>query len=235
MNFALTSVINFDYKVYGYINFFDLFKIHVNDTIINTWIVSAILILFAVIVRVKLNSFKETPTGFQNFIETIVDVMENFCVSVMSEKYSYFGGWFFSVFLFILFSNLMGLFNLRPPTADISTTAALGLSTFFIIHVFGIMKAKGGYFKGYFEPIWFFFPLNIMGELALPISLSFRLFGNLLGGTIIMGLIYGLFPVFLKLGVPAVLHIYFDIFAGILQTYIFVILSMTFIRDKLPD
>ena len=98
----------------------------------------------------------------------------------------------------------------------------------------GIFKQKGGYFKSYLEPIPVMLPMNIISEISTPISLSFRLFGNILGGSIIMGMVYSL-PTIFKLGIPGVLHIYFDVFAGCIQTVIFVMLSMTFIKDKIGD
>lgn len=210
-------------------------EIWITSTIINTWIIGAILILASLIVRKKLKKFKEVPSGGQNIIEAIVEAMDNFVTSTMDEKYSHYGGWFFGTMIFILVSNLSGLIGLRPPTADISTTFALAFSTFFLIHFLGVKKSKGNYFKGYLEPMPAFLPLNIIGELSTPISLSFRLFGNILGGLIIMSMVYSLFPIYLTVGIPAVLHGYFDIFAGSLQSFIFVVLSMTFIRSKLPD
>lgn len=207
----------------------------ITETIVNTWIIMAALIVFAIIVRIKLNSFTEVPKGFQNFIETIVETMDNFVKSNMGEKYEYFGNWFFGVFFFILVSNLSGLIGLRPPTTDISTTAAFGISTFFLIHFMGIKARKGGYFKGYLSPHPVFLPINLLGEIAPPISLSFRLFGNIFGGLVVMGMLYNMFPIYLKIGFPAVLHIYFDMFAGCLQAFIFTILSMTFIKNKIGE
>lgn len=209
-------------------------KVYLTETIIDTWIIMAILIIFAVIVRVKLNKFQDVPSGFQNFVETIVEFMESFVIGSMGEKYKYFGNWFFGVFAFILFSNLSGLLGLRSPTADLATTAALAIFTFIFIHFMGIFTQKGTYFKSYLEPIPIMLPMNIISEFATPVSLSFRLFGNILGGTIIMGMVYSL-PFYVKIGIPAVLHVYFDIFSGCLQTVIFVMLSMTFIKDKIPD
>lgn len=209
--------------------------IRLSETIIDTWVVMAVLVVLAIIVRIKLNKFTDVPeTRFQNFIETIVESMDNFVGSSMGEKYKYFGNWFFGVFAFILLSNLSGLFGFRAPTADLGTTAALALTTFVLIHFMGIITGKLGYFKGYFEPIPFLLPLNIISELATPVSLSFRLFGNILGGTIIMGLVYTI-PIYLRVWIPAALHIYFDVFAGCLQTFIFVMLSMAFIGDKIPE
>lgn len=216
---------------------FKLFGIDIRftDTILNTWIIMAILILFAIVVRIKLNKFKDVPeTGFQNFIEAIVEAMDSFVSSNMGIKYKYFGNWFFGVFAFVLFSNLFGLLSFRAPTADLATTGALAFTTFILIHFMGIMTAKGSYFKAYLEPVPFLLPINIISEFATPVSLSFRLFGNILGGTIIMGLVYSL-PAYVKVGIPAALHVYFDVFAGALQTFIFVMLSMAFIGDKIPE
>lgn len=215
----------------------------ITQTMMNTWIAIIVLVLFALICRAKLNKFEEVPNSkFQNFIEFIIETMQNFTIQNMGEKYKYFGGWFFGIFSFILFSNFMGLISFRSPTADLATTLALALSTFTLIHFMGIKVNKGGYFKGYFEPMPILFPLNVIGEIATPISLSLRLFGNILGGTIIMGLIYSSLQaghIILKiLGfgvITPVLHSYFDVFAGFLQTFIFVILSMTFIKDKIGD
>ncbi|MCD8089289.1 MAG: F0F1 ATP synthase subunit A [Clostridiales bacterium] len=211
------------------------FSFRLTETVIDTWIIMLVLIIFAIIVRIKLNKFTEVPeSGFQNVIETMVEMMENFVSSTMGEKYSYFGCWFFGVFAFILTSNLSGLVALRPPTADLATTLALALTTFVLIHFMGIFTSKLGYLKGYFEPVPFLMPLNIISEIATPISLSFRLFGNILGGLIIMGLVYTL-PVYVRFFIPGFLHMYFDVFAGCLQTFIFVMLSMTFIKDKTPE
>ena len=109
------------------------------------------------------------------------------------------------------------------------------LSTFFLIHFMGIKTEFKSYFKAYIEPYPVLLPLNIISEFATPVSLSFRLFGNILGGYIIMSMVYNLFPAFLKIVLPGALHIYFDIFSGALQAFIFVILSMTFIKDKIND
>ena len=195
-----------------------------------------VLISLAVVVRIKLRNFKDVPTGFQNVIEAIVEVFENYLRSTVGDKLMFLGNWFFTVFIFILLSNLSGLIpGMRPPTADWSMTVGLALVTFTLIQVMGVRYRKAGYIKNLFAPLpWWcpiplFLPINVIGELARPISLSFRLFGNMLAGLIMMSLIYALFPIFAQFVIPAALHAYFDIFSGVLQTYIFVTLSMTFI------
>ncbi len=216
-------------------------EVWITQTVVNTWIIMAVLMLIAFILRIKMKNYKYKPSGLQNVVEMAIESMDSFVRSAMSEKYAYFGNWFFGVFVLILVSNLSGLLGFRPPTADLCTTAAITLTTFILIHFMGIIKGKGGYFKGYLEPLPVLLPINIISELATPISLSFRLFGNILGGMIIMAMVYmalGNLPSLLKIfniGIPAALHIYFDVFAGCIQTVIFVMLSMTFIKDKIPD
>ncbi len=207
----------------------------ITETIFNTWIIMGFLFVFALFVRLKLNSFKKVPSGFQNFIELAVESMHNFTAGTMGEEYAYFGNYFFGLFIFILCANLSGLVYLRPPTADLATTLPFALTTVFLLHYMGIVKGKKQYFKAYLEPMPLFLPLNIIGELARPISLSFRMFGNILGGAIMLGLVYAMFPPYLKIAIPSFLHIYFDLFAGVLQAFIFCILSMTFIREKIPE
>ncbi len=220
--------------VYAKFNIFGQ-EVWLTQTVVTTWVIMIALILIALILRIKMKNYKYKPEGSQNVVEFLIEMMDSFVKSAMTEKYAYFGNWFFGVFVFILVSNLCGLIGFRSPTADLCTTAGITLTTFFLIHFMGIKKGKGGYFKGYLEPLPLLLPMNIISELATPISLSFRLFGNILGGSIIMSMVYMALPVFASVGIPAVLHVYFDVFAGCIQTVIFVMLSMTFIKDKIPD
>lgn len=211
-------------------------NIIVTETIRNTWIVMLFLFVFGIIVKLALKNFDTTPKGFQNFIESLVSGLNKMVTNVMGDKNKKFAAYFGSVFIFILCANLIGLLGLRPPTADIATTLTLAALTFFLVQFMGI-KSKGflGYIKSFFEPLPALFPLNIIGEVANPISLGFRLFGNILGGLIIMSLYYNLIPIVFRFGIPAALHVYFDLFAGILQTFIFVMLSMTFVSGAMNE
>jgi F-type H+-transporting ATPase subunit a len=198
------------------------------------WIVIAVLIVIGVFVKVRSKKFSEVPTGFQNLIEMIVEVFDDFTASNMGESGRKFSAYFGGLFFFILFANLSGLFGLRPPTANYAVPLGLALMTFVMIQANGV-KAKGTlkYLKSLTEPVVLLTPLNIIGELANPVSLSFRLFGNIIGGTILMGLYYGLLPVFVKVGFPAFLHFYFDVFAGVLQAFVFTMLSMVFVSGAM--
>jgi F-type H+-transporting ATPase subunit a len=134
--------------------------------------------------------------------------------------------------VFLLTANYIGLFpGLRPPTSDISTNLPLGITTFILIHSVGIKFQKWQYAKGLLSPFPIFLPFNIMGHLAKPISLSFRLFGNIVGGVIIIHLMYTMMPVFAIFFLPVVAHGFFDLFAGALQAFVFTMLSMSFIAQ----
>ena len=216
-------------NVHGVINIGGI-EVWITDTTISTWIIMGILIAFAIIVRIKVSSFKDVPTGFQNVVEAIVELFEGYIRTTVGERLMFLGNWFFTVFIFVLLSNLGGIFpGFRPPTADWSVTVSLAIVTFVLIQVLGVRYRKLEYVKSLFSPMFLFFPINVIGELARPISISFRLFGNMLAGLIMMSLIYSVAPLFTRFIIPAALHVYFDIFAGVLQTYIFVTLSLSFI------
>ena len=208
--------------------------IYVTQTLVSTWVVMALLIGFAIVVRVRMRKFKSVPKGFQNVVETMVDMMRKFASDTLGEGLEAWGAYFFGAFAFILISNYISLlpFNLRSPTADLATTGALALITFFLIHGLGIYKQKSKYLRSYIEPIAFFLPINVISEIAKPLSLAFRLFGNLLSGVIIAGMIYNMLPIALRFVLPLVTHAYFDVLVGALQAYVFTMLSMTFINLK---
>ena len=136
-------------------------------------------------------------------------------------------------FLIILLSNFSGLLGLRNPTADYGVTFLLGIVTFIIVQYQGFKNSGIGHITGLFKPLPVLFPINLIGEFANPISISLRLFANLLSGVVMMGLWYGMMPIFMKIGIPAVLQVYTDVFSGAIQTYVFCMLSMVYINDKL--
>lgn len=232
---------------------FELFgvEIWITESMINSWIICSVLILIAFAIRMAIRNPKKVPEGIQNVAEFLVDSLDKFAVSTMGKHGKKFGAFYGSMIMYLMVCNISGLFLgpnigpvtpgeprvlidfMRPPTADFAVTFALALITFAMVQ--GLAMKEHGvlrWLKGLTEPMWPLTPLNVIGELANPISLSFRLFGNILGGTIIMGLYYNL-PWFTLIGIPVVLHAYFDIFAGLLQAFIFVMLSMTFVSSAL--
>ena len=191
------------------------------------------IMIFAVVARKKIMHAEEVPTGLQNVVEFAVETLEGFVNSSMGthgKKYICYVG---TLFLYILLSNISGLFGLRPPTADYGVTLALGLITFTLItfNKFRYQKVSG-VIKGLCDPWPIWAPINIIGDIAVPISLSLRLFANVLSGTVMMALIYGLLG-FIATAWPAALHVYFDLFSGAIQTYVFSMLTMTYINNAI--
>ena len=210
----------------------------VTETVTVTWFIMAVLVIFSIFAT---RNLKKVPSGLQVVLEMVVSTINNLTKTTMGEQNIKFAPYVGTILFYIGIANISGLFGLRPPTADVNTTFALSIITFMMIHFNG-MKSKGigGYLKGFTEPFALLLPINIVGEIATPISLAFRLFGNVVGGFIIMSILYGALgnltasliginiPI-LQFGLPAVLHIYFDLFAGLLQSFIFAMLTMVFV------
>lgn len=204
-------------------------------------IVMLVLIAFALVVnrRLKHASAKEVPDGFLNVAELLVEKLSGIVSGTMGTHASKFSNYISTIFIFILFSNISGLFGLRPPTADYGTTFALAVITFILIQV---TKVRNQSAKEIWTsmcsplPPWFplWLPINIISEIAVPISLSLRLFANVLSGTVMMALVYGLLGKIAYVW-PAALHVYFDLFSGAIQTYVFCMLTMTYITQAFGD
>ncbi len=205
---------------------FDVGGVVITETVVVTWIVMALIMIFVTIATKKKD---KVPTGLQNFVEFIVEVINGLVDTTMGPNGKPYRAYMGTLIIFIALMNIIGLFGLRPPTADANTTMALSIITFLMIQYSGLKKKKLGYLKGFFEPFFLMFPLNIIGELANPVSLGFRLFGNIVGGLVIMSLLYGALGMFAIVPIPAVFHVYFDLFAGLLQSFIFMMLSMVLV------
>lgn len=193
------------------------------------------MIVFAIIVNRRFKKAEEVPGTFQNIVEFIVEMLDNMVKGLMGKNWKSYANYLGTLMLFLLICNTSGVFGLRPPTADFGVTLPLGLISFGLIQYANIKNNRIGAFTGLFKPLPFLFPINLIGEIATPISLSLRLFGNMISGTVMMALIYGLLPIFLKVGIPSALHVYFDLFAGCIQAYVFCMLTMTFVNDKIGD
>ena len=202
-------------------------------------LVVVFMIVFAIVANRKLKKATEIPDGFQNVIELIVELLDGMVGSTMGKWAPGFRNYISTIFIFILVSNISGLFGLRPPTADYGTTLALGLITFSLIHIntFKHQSVKQIWIDKCsplppWLPIWL--PINLISDIAVPISLSLRLFANVLSGTVMMALVYGLLSKFAVIW-PAALHVYFDLFSGAIQTYVFCMLTMTYISNACGD
>ncbi len=210
---------------------FELFGItwNLTESIIIQWLVIAILL---VVILVLTHNMKVVPeTKRQAAAEMIVEFFTDTVNNTMGGKYRAYIPYIGAIFCFSMISSLMGLLGLRSPTADLSVTGTWGVITFFLIQY---NRAKTGKVKGYFhnfiEPMPFMLPFNIIGEIANPVSLALRHFGNIVAGMVISTLIYfalGNFAILL----PAVLSLYFDIFSSVVQAYIFIMLTMSYISS----
>jgi F-type H+-transporting ATPase subunit a len=199
------------------------FKLYITETHLATWIIMGILITFSLVVRFNLSRFKDVPKGLQNVTEAMVEAFDKFVKNSAGEKMMWLGNWYFMAFAFLLLSNIGGLLYLRNPTADWTMTFAFAFVTFCLIE-YANVKARGRRFF-----LSMLNPLDLIGELARPVSLSFRLFGNILAGMILMTLLYTVTPFFIRFLVPIPLHFFFDLFAGGLQAFVFCVLSLSFI------
>ena len=194
-------------------------------------IVMALMLIFAIVANRKMKHATDKPDAFQNVIELIVEMLDGMIGGVMGKYAVNFRNYIGTIFIFILISNISGLLGLRPPTADYGVTFALGIITFVLIHFNKFKHQKvSGVLKGLCEPWPIWAPINIISDLAVPISLSLRLFANILSGTAIMALIYALLNKFAVIW-PAALHVYFDLFSGAIQTYVFCMLTMTYVTQ----
>ncbi|MBR3834117.1 MAG: F0F1 ATP synthase subunit A [Lachnospiraceae bacterium] len=213
------------------INFFGT-TVYITTTHVCTFIVLLSIVILALCARRSVLKTKDNPSKFATGVEFAVSVLVNFVDGTMGKCGKKYTNYIGTLFVFVLFSNISGLFGLRPPTADFGTTFTIALVSFVMIQYAAIRYQKWGYLKGMFEPIFLFFPINVISEFATPISLSLRLFGNVMAGTVMMALYYGMLPWLFQLGIPSALHVYFDLFSGAIQTYVFCMLTMTFVAQK---
>lgn len=201
--------------------------IPVAGSVVVTWIIMAVLVLLSVIF---VRNLKLVPTGPQLVVEAIVGFLDNFFTDILGprgRKYVPFMG---TLTLFIALANLAGMFGFVPPTKDINVTAGLAVLSIVMIELSNI-QARGvkGFFKSFVKPIPIVMPINVLELVIRPLSLCMRLFGNVLGAFIVMKLLEIILPV----GLPAIFSIYFDIFDGLIQTYVFVFLTALFMQEAM--
>ena len=212
-------------------------EVWITTTHVSLFFVMLILIAFSIAACQTIKKGAQVPGTFQNVVELIVEKLDGMVDGTMGKNAVKYRNYIGTIFIFILFSNISGLLGLRPPTADYGVTFPLGVVTFVLIRFnqFKYHKPKEIWADMCsplppWLPIWF--PINVISELAVPISLSLRLFANILSGTIMMTLIYGLLRWVATIW-PAALHVYFDLFSGAIQTYVFCMLTMTYISNSI--
>lgn len=204
----------------------------ISPEVVNAVIVVIFLSIIAFIIghKAKKADFREKPKGILLLAEIFVEGMQKLVEDTMGKGNQGFVPYMGTLALFLIASNLSGLVGLKPPTSNYVVPMTLALITTFLIHI-NTIRFSGfkGFVGGFFEPIPLLFPINVVGALADPISLSFRLFGNILSGVIITTLLYSALSSISIYIIPFIappFHAYFDIFAGTVQTFVFLMLTM---------
>ena len=198
------------------------------DTLIMTWIVMAIVMVVVIGCTRKLSLI---PGGAQNFVEMILEPIISQIDSSAGKKGQRIVSVVVTIFLFVLFSNLIGLFPaMASPTADINTTMGLALMVIGLVHVYGMADRGTRYLAHFFQPNPAFVLLHIMDNVTRPITMGFRLFGNIISHDILMIVVLGLIPFI----VPSAV-LFLGLFIGIIQAAIFTILSITYMAEGLED
>ncbi len=207
-------------------------------TLIMTWIVMAVVLLFGIMAT--RNMSMNRPKGAQNVFEMGWEFIRGLVNDNMDpKKGDALMGIVFTYFLFILVSNLIGLVpTLSSPTADYNTNLGLALCTFLLIYIFGIRYKGLGYFKHFIKPFVFFLPITIIEDLSKPITLTFRLYGNIYAGEVLIAVLLGLLGGWMHVFggfLVSVVWLAFSIFVGCIQAFIFTMLSIVYVAQAVSD
>jgi len=202
------------------------------NNVLNTWLVMLILIGAALLIKNKLET---VPRGSQNFWEVIVSTLEDIVVQIMGDHGRPFFPLIATLALFILGCNLIGIIPwFQSSTNNLNTTLALALITFTTTHVVGIKHSGGAYFKHFLGPIpWLvplMLPIEIIGHLSRVLSLSFRLFGNIMGEDLAVLILTLLVPYLVPLPM-----MFLQVFTSFIQTLVFMMLTMMYINGSMEE
>lgn len=204
---------------------------HEYPHVIYSWVVMALLIGFG---SLAAKNPSIVPTKAQNFFEILISGMENFMIDITGEE----GRWLFpiigTIFLYIFSCNLIGLVpGFFPPTASLNTTLSCALTVVVLTHLIGIKYHGIKYIKHFLGPVWWMipiiFPIEVIGHVARILSLSFRLFGNMMGHELVLGILFALAGLFFApLPIMAL-----GIFVALVQAFVFFLLSIMYFTGSM--
>ncbi|MBE6956531.1 MAG: F0F1 ATP synthase subunit A [Ruminococcaceae bacterium] len=221
----------------------------ITEAQVNSWLV--LITIFGLCLYLTHGLSVRGGSRRQHAVEWIVEKCQNMVNDSMGEYFKGFAPFIAAIIGLSAFSSLLSLFGLFPPTSDLNVVAGWAVLVFFLITFYKLKAGPLHYLKGLTEPVALLTPINIIGEFANPVSMSFRHYGNVLSGTVISVLLaaglqglssvllgwlpgfLGEFP-FLQIGIPGVLSLYFDLFSGCLQAYIFAMLTMMYVSGGFP-
>ena len=211
--------------------------ISITETMVNAWVVMLIILGLCLFFT---HNLQKIPKGKQALIEKAIEMVDGLIEQNMGKGCQSYAPYIVTLLLSSVLGSLVSLIGLRSITADLNTTLGWAIMTFCMIIYANIRyKGLGGYLKGFLEPIPVMLPLNILSEIATPVSMSFRHFGNIAGGMVITTLLMGALSALstalhlpiplLQIGIPGVLSLYFDLFSGCIQAFIFSMLTMAYV------
>lgn len=202
--------------------------IEVVESVVITWVIMAFMLILAICMTRNLKV--QNPGKRQVILETAVCGLQNMVKGIIGEEGAGYVPYLVTVIVYIGISNIIGLFGMKPPTKDLNVTGALAIMSIILIEYSGI-HAKGvkRWAKSFAEPVAVVAPLNVLEIFIRPLSLCMRLFGNVLGAFVVMELLKIIMPAIL----PIPFSLYFDIFDGLIQAYVFVFLTSLFIKEAI--
>ena len=207
---------------------FTIGGIGIYESVVVTWIIMAVVLLLSLILTRNLKV--EHPGKRQLLLEQAVTSLEGITEGILGADGKRYAAYLTSVLMYLGIANLIGILGFKPPTKDLNVTAALAIMSIVLIEYAGIhQKGVKRWLKGFAEPIALVAPINVLELFIKPLSLCMRLFGNVLGAFVIMELIEYIMPV----GLPVVFSMYFDIFDGLIQAYVFVFLTSMYIKEAI--
>ena len=202
--------------------------IDVLESVVVTWIIMAVIMIVSLIMVRNLKV--RNISGRQAAVESAFSFVYNFFLDLLGEEGKAYIPYMITVMVYLLISNMIGLLGFKPPTKDLNVTASLAVMSIVLVEAAGIRK-KGvkGWIRGFAEPLPAVAPINVLEIFIRPLSLCMRLFGNIMGATVVMALIKNLLPLI----VPLPFSGYFDIFDGAIQAYVFVFLTSLYIKEAI--
>lgn len=206
-------------------------SVGITSSIITQWCVILILGIGAFLLTRNLNL---KPDKVQAALEKLYQCIRNLVVNTMGEMYESFLPYIGTLMIYLLILNFLGLVGIKPPTQDLSVTVSLAIVTFLVVNINAIKKnGFSRYSKAFMHPFAMMLPINIMERLVLPVSLSLRLFGNMVAATVLVELVYSALAqiaAVAQIGLPIFVHGYFDLFDGTIQMLVFSMLTMINIK-----
>ena len=202
--------------------------IDVLESVVVTWIIMAVIMIVSLIMVRNLKV--RNISGRQAAVESAFSFVYNFFLDLLGEEGKAYIPYMITVMVYLLISNMIGLLGFKPPPKDLNVTASLAVMSIVLVEAAGIRK-KGvkGWIRGFAEPLPAVAPINVLEIFIRPLSLCMRLFGNIMGATVVMALIKNLLPLI----VPLPFSGYFDIFDGAIQAYVFVFLTSLYIKEAI--